>query len=197
MSSFDGPVGTLAARIMARANRAAEVEAIARLAPSPADTVLVIGFGPGVGVALLAERLESGKVTGVDPSAAMVRAATRANRAAVASGKVTLHPARADAVPAADGAFDGAVAVNSLQLCEPLAATGRELARVLKPGARLVSLTHDWALKRHAGSADGWIAMARAAFGEAGFDQIEVFPGEAEKGTIVTLTARRGSAPPR
>ena len=70
-SLFDGPAGALAAKVMARANRAAEAEAVERLGSSVADTVLAIGFGPGVGVALLAARLTSGTVVGVDPSAAM------------------------------------------------------------------------------------------------------------------------------
>jgi hypothetical protein len=36
--SFDGPIGIIAAAIMARANRAAEEEAVAALAPGPGDT---------------------------------------------------------------------------------------------------------------------------------------------------------------
>jgi SAM-dependent methyltransferase len=49
-----GPIGMIAAMIMARANRAAEAEAVAELAPGPGEDVLVAGFGPGVGLHLLA-----------------------------------------------------------------------------------------------------------------------------------------------
>jgi ubiquinone/menaquinone biosynthesis C-methylase UbiE len=189
---FDGAAGWFVGAVMALANRAAEVEAVARLDPAPDDCVLAIGFGPGVGVRLLAERLTGGKVVGVDPSDTMVKTAARANRAAVSAGRVVLHAARADAIPAADGSFDGAIAVNSLQLCEPFAATCAELARVLKPGARLVGLTHDWALERHAGSVEGWKATATAALDAAGFSQVATFRGRAERGRIVGLSARRG-----
>ncbi|MGH6957340.1 MAG: methyltransferase domain-containing protein [Caulobacteraceae bacterium] len=188
---FDGLPGRLIAGVMAKANREAEVEAVSRLAPSPTDLVLVVGFGPGVGVKLLAERLTSGRIVGLDPSRAMVRAATRANRAGVASGKVTLHATTAEAATLEAEAFDGAVAVNALQLCEPLARTAQALASAMKPGALLVSLTHDWALARHAGSVEAWTAMAYEAFLRADFGEIESRRGEAENGRIVVFTARR------
>ena len=60
--------------------------------------------------------------------------------------------------------FDGVIAVNTLQLCEPIVDTARELARVMKPGAKLISLTHDWAMKRHAATVDTWLAKTEAAF---------------------------------
>lgn len=189
---FEGLSGALAASVMARANRAAEAEAIALLDPAPTDQVLAIGFGPGVGVALLAKRLDRGKVVGVDPSAAMLKAASRANRAAIAAGRVVLRAARADATGAADATFDGVIAVNTLQLCEPFAATARELARVMKPGARFVSLTHDWAVTRHGGSVETWIGARRAALEAADFVDMRAFRGSAEKGRIVGLAARRG-----
>jgi ubiquinone/menaquinone biosynthesis C-methylase UbiE len=177
---------------MARMNRAAEAEALEMLAPAPDASVLAVGFGPGVGLALLADRLTVGRVVGVDPSGTMLKTATRANRTAIAAGRVELRQARADATGAPDATFDGAVAVNSLQLCAPFAATAGELARVLKPGARLVSLTHDWALARHGGSAEAWLAEARAALAAAGFVELRDFRGQAEKGRIVALTAQRG-----
>jgi ubiquinone/menaquinone biosynthesis C-methylase UbiE len=189
---FDGPGGWLTAMIMAKANRDAEAEAIEILAPAPDAAVLVIGFGAGVGVALLVERLTQGRVLGVDPSAAMVRAATKRNRAAIAAGTVVLARATAEQVPADDGAFDGAIAVNTLQLCEPIAPTVAELARVLRPGARLVSVTHDWAMARHAGSVERWLAQTIAAFEAAGFTDARSEQARAEKGRAIVLELRRG-----
>jgi hypothetical protein len=66
----------IAAMIMARANRAAEQEVVAELAPGPGDDVLVAGFGaalacacwpvrPGVGLRLLAGRLTGGRIAGM------------------------------------------------------------------------------------------------------------------------------------
>jgi len=190
---FDGPMAAVTAPLMARMNRDAEVEAVSLLAPSAGDTVLVIGFGAGVGVEALAQRLTGGRIVGADPSEAMLKAATRRNRRAVREGKVALHQATADAIPAGDRAFDGAIAVNVLQLCEPLERTASELARVMKPGARLVSLTHDWAMAQHAGSVEAWLEAARAAFAEAGFEALEDFRAAAEKGRAVAFAARRAA----
>ena len=52
--SFDGPIGIIAATIMARADHA-EAEAVAELASGPGDA-LVAGFGPAIGLYLLAGR---------------------------------------------------------------------------------------------------------------------------------------------
>jgi ubiquinone/menaquinone biosynthesis C-methylase UbiE len=189
--AFDGPIGAIAAKVMARLNRDAEAEAVDLLAPAPTDHVLVIGFGPGVGVKLLAAHLTEGHVLGVDPSAAMVAAATRANRKEIAAGQVALHAKTAEAIPASDATFDGAIAVNSLQVCEPFDATARELARVLRPGARLVSLTHDWAAARHAGSAAAWAEGVGHTLRLAGFGEVQDLAAKAEKGRAITLIARR------
>lgn len=191
-SVFEGLMGAFVAKVMARANRAAEAEAISLLDPAPSDAVLAIGFGPGVGVALLAARLTAGTVVGVDPSASMLKVASRRNRSVIAAGRVELRQARAEATGAPAATFDGAIAVNALQLCEPFPATARELARVMKPGARLVGLTHDWALERQAGSVEAWDAAAKAALEAAGFGAVRSFRGKAEHGRIVVLTALRG-----
>jgi hypothetical protein len=45
-------------------------------------------------------------------------------------------------LPAPNGAFHGAIAVNSIQLWEPLDDSIGEVARTLRPGGRLVALTH-------------------------------------------------------
>lgn len=188
---FDGLTGPLVAGMMARANREAEVEAVERLDPAAAAHILAIGFGPGVGIEVLFQHMARGRVTGVDPSAAMIKAAGRRNAAALAQGRLTLARTTAAAIPVADAAFDGAIAVNSLQLCDPFAATAMELARTLKPGARLVSLTHDWAILRHAPAIEAWTGGVLAALAAAGFVEGRSFLGRAEQGRSVVLVARR------
>ena len=49
-SGFDGFVGRISGSVMARLNRDMERAAIADLNPSPNDSVLAIGFGPGIGI---------------------------------------------------------------------------------------------------------------------------------------------------
>ena len=188
--SFDGPAGTVAAKVMARMNRGAEVAAVETLAPGPHDTVLAIGFGPGVGVELLAARLVGGRVVGVDPSGVMMREATRRNARFIDHGKVQLHRAGVQAIPVSDASCDGAIAVNSAQLWQPFADGVAEVARVLRPGARLVTLTHDWALEKQAGRVDAWLESARETLERHGFTEIEHWRAHVERGRSITLCAR-------
>lgn len=189
---FDGVLGDLAGMVMARMNAAAEIEAVRRLHPAHDARVIVIGYGPGVGVQHLLKAAPQGFVLGLDPSSAMLRQAARRNRAALSLGRVRLEPRRADELSTADGEFDGALAVNSLQMCQPLSAAAKALAARLHPGARLVSLTHDWALARRSGvTAEAFLDAAAATFAAAGFGEIIRGRGEAEKGRIVLFEATK------
>lgn len=182
---FDGPLGLLTARIMAKGNVDAEREAVEELAPEPDHAVLAIGFGPGVGVAQLAARVA--EVGGVDPSWAMVRTARRRVR----GGRVRLERSTAERIPWPDNSFDGAIAVNSIMLWRPLDAAVTEVARVLRPGARLVTLTHDWALARGRDETlDGWLADATATLRAGGFTDVRTWRAKAENGRSVALAAR-------
>lgn len=193
--TFDGPLGALTARAMARGNRETEAEAIQELAPGPGEALLCIGFGPGVGIELLLPRLGDGWVAGVDPSRAMMRAATRRNRAAVRDGRVRLERTTADRLPWGAATFDGAVAVNTMQLLDPLEASVAEIARVLRGGARLVTLTHDWAIRRGNGMpVEKWLATIAELLAANGFDELRHWRARAESGRSVALAARRAPA---
>jgi ubiquinone/menaquinone biosynthesis C-methylase UbiE len=149
-TSFEGTTGRVAGAVMARMNRDMEHAAIDELDPAPSAAVLSIGFGPGVGIAALVQRLSEGPVAGIDPSSTMVDQARRRNRRAVDTGRVSLACAGAESIPWPDEAFDGVLAVNSIQLWDPLEAGVREVARVLRPGGALVTITHVWAVEKRA-----------------------------------------------
>jgi len=155
-----GLLGRLGGLILARTNRRAAETAIELLALRPGDTVLEIGFGPGVGIELLAERVRSGRVAGVDPSAEMVRQATHRNAQAIQSGRVDLRRAGADQLPFADAAFDKALAVNSMQIWPDAMAGMREIRRVLRPGGQVVL-----AFTPFAGQSNDTVEAAIAAAG--------------------------------
>jgi ubiquinone/menaquinone biosynthesis C-methylase UbiE len=157
-----GLLGRLGGVILARTNRTAAAAAIELLAVRPGDSVLEIGFGPGVGVALLAERVGTGRVAGVDPSAEMVRQARARNAQAIRAGRVELRRAGADRLPFADAVFDKALAVNSMQIWPDATAGMREVRRVLKPGGQAVL-----AFTPYAGQSN---AAVEAAVAAAGFD---------------------------
>ena len=155
-AGFEGVSGRLAGAVMARLNRDMEVAAVDELAPAPGASVLAVGFGPGVGIAELVARLPHGYVAGIDPSATMVSAARQRNRAAFDTARVRLVEAGVTSIPWPDATFSGVVAVNSMQLWEPLDVALREIARVLAPGGRLVTLTHRWAIEKRV-PLDQWL----------------------------------------
>jgi ubiquinone/menaquinone biosynthesis C-methylase UbiE len=125
-----------------------ELAAINELNPSVHHHVLAIGFGPGVGIRELDGLLPQGTVAGIDPSATMVHLAERRNRHAIECGRVILRQAGAEAIPWPDRAFDGIVAVNSIQFWQPLDAAIGEVARILRPSGAFVAVTHDWAIEK-------------------------------------------------
>src|SRR5215472_1546159 len=69
-------LGKLGGVIMARTNRAIAARVVELLNIQPSDRVLEVGFGPGVGIQLLAEKVTSGEVVGIDCSEEMVEQAT-------------------------------------------------------------------------------------------------------------------------
>ena len=161
-NGFEGTAGRLAGPVMARMNRDMERVAIDELAPEPDDSVLAVGFGPGVGIAQLARRLPDGVIGGVDPSASMVKQARRRNAAAIDRGQVLVERSTADSIPWPDSTFAGVLAVNSVQLWAPLDASVGEVVRVLAPGGHLVTVTHVWAIEKQA-PLDEWVdRLARA-----------------------------------
>ncbi len=187
---FEGTSGRLAGAVMARLNRDMEDAAVDELDPAPTDRVLAVGFGPGVGIAALTPRLPTGFVGGIDPSSAMVEQARRRNRAAVNEGRVELAATGADTIPWPDAMFDGAVAVNSIKLWQPFDASLHEIARVLAPGASLVTVTHCWAVEKRAPVSD-WVNTTTAALHERGFNDVTHRSEPFRSGEGLVLRARR------
>lgn len=190
VSGFEGTAGKVAGAVMARFNRDMEVAAVAELGPGDADTVLAVGFGPGVGIAELAARLRHGVVAGIDPSATMVEQATRRNREAIGQGRVCLRRAGAESIPWPDAAFDGVLAVNSLQLWEPLDVSLHEVARVLSPGGTLVALTHTWAIEKRATVAE-WSAAVSTLLRVGGMVEVSDRTDTFRSGQGLVLRARK------
>jgi ubiquinone/menaquinone biosynthesis C-methylase UbiE len=132
-----GLLGRLGGVIMARSNRAAAGRVIDALDILPSDHVLEIGFGPGVAIEMLAERVTSGHVDGVDPSPEMVAQASARNAQAIGAGRVALRRGFADRLPFASDIFDTVLAINSVQMWPDAVAGLREVRRVLRPGGRV------------------------------------------------------------
>jgi ubiquinone/menaquinone biosynthesis C-methylase UbiE len=120
--------------MMARSNREIASQVVERLDVQPGDRVLEVGFGPGMAIQLIAAKISSGKVTGIDCSEEMINQATARNAAAISPGKVELRLGSVEALPFNSDTFDKALAINSMQIWPDAVAGLREILRVLKPG---------------------------------------------------------------
>ena len=121
-----GMLGKLGGIIMARMNAPFAHCVIRLLDIQPGDKVLEIGFGPGVGIQLLAKSAPGGRVAGVDCSREMVKQATARNAEAIERGVVDLRHGSVEKLPFEDSTFDAVVAINSMQVWPDVTAGLRE-----------------------------------------------------------------------
>jgi SAM-dependent methyltransferase len=112
---------------------------VARAGLRAGQQVLDLGTGTGT-VARKAAALvgSGGAVTGVDISPVMLAAAQREVDARGITN-VVLQEGRAEALPVADSSVDTVLASLSLMYVIDRAVAAREIARVLRPGGRLVA----------------------------------------------------------
>jgi SAM-dependent methyltransferase len=78
--------GWVVGHLMALKNRERSLWVLSLLGVRPDDRVLEIGFGPGVDIRRIAQRVRAGFVAGIDHSEMMLRQATERNRDVIPSG---------------------------------------------------------------------------------------------------------------
>jgi arsenite methyltransferase len=131
-----GAFGRLAMGTMLnRHNGATVTAAVDALRPNESDVVADIGFGGGLGLSLLLDRVgPTGQVFGVDISTAMLRRAARrfrTDRLRLLAGSIT-------ALPLDTASVNGISCVNTVYFVADLPTAFGELARVIAPAGRLV-----------------------------------------------------------
>jgi ubiquinone/menaquinone biosynthesis C-methylase UbiE len=132
-----GILGRLGGVIMARTNQPCAAWDIDLLGIQPHDSVLEVGFGPGVGIELLARSVSEGYIAGVDPSDEMVDQARARNVKAIESGRVDLRYGSVERLPFEDHTFTKALAMNSMQVWPDAMAGLRDMRRVMTPGGSI------------------------------------------------------------
>jgi arsenite methyltransferase len=127
----------LIAPILNRTGRAMNRLALEQLDVGAGERVLEVGFGGGELLASLLQT-DAQELVGIDISDEMVALARRRFRREVARGRLRLLIGSAEALPRREGGFDKVCSVNTLYFWERPAAALAELARVTRPGGRLV-----------------------------------------------------------
>jgi ubiquinone/menaquinone biosynthesis C-methylase UbiE len=130
-----GFLGRLGGIIMARTNDACGAWVIELLNLASNESVLEVGFGPGMAIRRLSAL--AAHVAGVDPSREMVAQARARNAIAIENGRVELRHGSVGDLPFAGDTFHKAMAINSMQIWPDAAAGLREMRRVLKSGGTI------------------------------------------------------------
>jgi ubiquinone/menaquinone biosynthesis C-methylase UbiE len=158
-----GLLGRLGGMIMARTNADCGAWVADRLEVGPDDSVLEIGFGPGVVIQRLSTLVPAGRVAGIDPSQEMLGQARARNAAAIEDGRVELRLGSVERMPFDADSFDKVLAINSMQVWPDAVAGLREVRRVMKPSGRIAL-----GFTRYSGQPKEGVAEKLAA---AGFSQ--------------------------
>lgn len=132
-----GIAGRVLGRLLNRGNRSIVVAAVAASQCGPAAEVADIGFGGGVGLGILLD-CDVAVVHGVEMSETMLTEAKRRFSDYIARGRLRLYSGRMESLPLDDSALDAIISTNTIYFVPDLATALSELARVLRPGGRLV-----------------------------------------------------------
>lgn len=130
--------GRFVGRMLNRANRGTTAVAIDALELEPGATAADLGFGGGVGLELLLERVGSkGHVLGVDISPTMLSRASGRFKREIASGRLDLQTGSITQLPLKDASLDGAITINTIYFIEDIGRAFSELARVIGRSGRV------------------------------------------------------------
>lgn len=134
-----GLLGKGVATFLNRGNRAMIEAAVAAAEVAAGESVADIGFGGGIGLTLLLDRVgTTGKVTGVELSRDMLVRARSQFFDQVSTGKLRVAEGSLTVLPLDIGSVDAVITCNTVYFEPALEEACVELARVLRSKGRLV-----------------------------------------------------------
>jgi demethylmenaquinone methyltransferase / 2-methoxy-6-polyprenyl-1,4-benzoquinol methylase len=152
--------------------------------PADAHRVLDVATGTAAVAIELVRADPTRAVVGVDQSPEMLRAGREQVERGGLTGQIELREARAEALPFADGEFDGVTFTYLLRYVDDVPATLHELARVVRPGGTVAML--EFGLPR-AGWRPLWELYVRVGLPVAG---AVVSPGWSDVGRFLGPSIR-------
>jgi SAM-dependent methyltransferase len=129
-----GFLGRIISSIMIKGNRPAIENLIKGLNIKQEEKILEIGYGPGIGIKLIAENCDSCKIVGIDFSELMFKRAAKRNKQFIQNGKVELlfgDFLEKEIVP---GNFDKIYCVNVVYFWDNLQKPFEKIKALLKQG---------------------------------------------------------------
>ena len=125
-----------AGKILNKANASLEDMGLALMNIEPDANILEIGFGNGRLISAVADKLDTGKIIGIDISKEMIFEAKKRNAAVISRGKVELYEASVQKIPTEDDFFDQIFTANTIYFWPDLTQNVQEIYRKLKSGGR-------------------------------------------------------------
>lgn len=172
-------------------DRAIREQLVGLAAPTPGETVLDVGCGPGSLAVALKRKVATGRVHGIDASPEMIQVARE--KAGKARCDIDFRVALIEALPFPDASFD--LVTSSLMLHhlpDGLKRTGlAEIRRVLKPGGRFLAV--DFAAGHSPHSALGHLLLVfgfQEGAGESIVEKLPVMLEEAGFSDVETIPTR-------
>lgn len=117
---------------------------LTQVSVAPNFTILDVGCGGGRTIRKLAAAASSGKVYGIDYSAASVAAARRTNARLIEQHRVEIQQGSVSQLPFPESMFDLVSAVETHYYWPNLVADLREIRRVLKPDGQFVLIAETY-----------------------------------------------------
>ena len=138
LASPSGIPGAFVGHLMNSVNRKMNSETVAYMDVQKDDTVLDIGFGGGITLALLVKAASSGLVVGMEKSKISIKQASRTYKALIQKKQMKLIEGSVESIPFEDKYFDKICTVNTIYFWENVKAGLAEINRVLKPDGAFV-----------------------------------------------------------
>ncbi len=102
------------------------------------ETVVDLGCGTGNSLRYLATLCPTGRLVGIEPTPAMLAIARHQTDDAGLSDRIDLQAGAAESIPAPDNSVDTVLAFSTYLHWQDIDSSLVEIARVLKPGGRLL-----------------------------------------------------------
>ena len=102
------------------------------------DRIIEIGFGTGKLINIMAPKIETGLIEGIDFSNTMVSIAQKRNKKNIANGKVKIIEGNFDEIPYKKDQFTKACSINTLYFWPKPEHTAKKIVDMLKPEGKLI-----------------------------------------------------------
>ncbi|MFH0881610.1 MAG: class I SAM-dependent methyltransferase [bacterium] len=184
-----GILGHLVGWAMSIENKERNEWVVKQLPVRKDSRVLEIGFGPGVALSCLAQRVEEGEIVGVDSSAIMVAQASHRNADNIRKGRVRLIHGTVEEMTDDDGLFDVIFSVNTLGRHQELTEGLNRLQAKLKPGGTLV-IAHQSPTKQSIEQLESYRRDIHRAMAAVGFADFQILQKEMKRQPICLIMGR-------